>query len=71
MYSKRSGCISKEASTGRSTCRVEGRCKCPRLMKAGDHLNFDIIIVNLAAVSYLRMTPEQDIAKAEKEKKDL
>ena len=32
---------------------------------------FGIRIVNLDAVSYLRMTPEKDIAKAEKEKKDL
>ena len=32
---------------------------------------FDIIIVNLDAGSYLRMTPEKALAKAEKEKKDL
>ena len=32
---------------------------------------FDIRIVNLDASSYLRMTPEKAIAKAEKEKKDL
>ena len=32
---------------------------------------FDIIIVNLDAGSYLRMTPEKVLAKAEKEKKDL
>ena len=32
---------------------------------------FHIIIVNLDAGSYLRMTPEKALAKAEKEKKDL
>ena len=32
---------------------------------------FDIQIFNLNAGSYLRMTPEEDIAKAEKEKKYL
>ena len=32
---------------------------------------FDIRIVNLGAGSYLRMTPEKAIAKAEKEKMDL
>ena len=32
---------------------------------------FDIIIVNLDAGSYLRMTPENALAKLEKEKKDL
>ena len=32
---------------------------------------FDIRIVNLDAGSYLRMTPEKALAKAEKEKKDL
>ena len=32
---------------------------------------FDIQIFNLDAGSYLRMTPEKAIAKAEKEKKDL
>ena len=32
---------------------------------------FDIIIVNLDVGSYLLMTPEKDLAKAEKEKKDL
>ena len=31
---------------------------------------FDIRIVNLDAGSYLRMTPEKALAKAEKEKKD-
>ena len=31
----------------------------------------DIRIVNLDADSYLRMTPEKALAKAEKEKKDL
>ena len=32
---------------------------------------FDILIVNLGAGSYLRMTPEKSLAKAEKENKDL
>ena len=32
---------------------------------------FEIRIVNLDAGSYLRMNPEKDLAKAEKEKKDL
>ena len=32
---------------------------------------FDIRIVNLDAGSYLCMTPEKDLSKAEKEKKDL
>ena len=32
---------------------------------------FDIQIVNLDAGSYLRMTPEKALAKAEKENKDL
>ena len=32
---------------------------------------FDIIIVNLDAGSYLRMTPEKALAKVEKEKKDF
>ena len=32
---------------------------------------FDIRIVDLDAVSYLRITPEKALAKAEKEKKDL
>ena len=32
---------------------------------------FDVIIVNLNAGSYLRMTPEKALAKAEKKKKDL
>ena len=32
---------------------------------------FDILIVNLDTGSYLRMTPEKALAKAEKEKKDL
>ena len=32
---------------------------------------FDIIIFNLDAGSYLRMTPEKALAKAEKEKKDF
>ena len=32
---------------------------------------FNIRIVNLDAGSYLRMTPQKALAKAEKEKKDL
>ena len=32
---------------------------------------FDIRIVNLDVGSYLHMTPEKALAKAEKEKKDL
>ena len=32
---------------------------------------FDIIIVNLNAGSYLRMTPKKDLEKAEKYKKDI
>ena len=32
---------------------------------------FNIRIFNLNAGSYLRMTPEKALAKAEKEKKDL
>ena len=32
---------------------------------------FDIRIVNLDAGSYLRMTPEKALTKAEKEKKDV
>ena len=32
---------------------------------------FDIRIINLAAGSYMRMTPEKSLAKAEKEKKVL
>ena len=32
---------------------------------------FDILIVNLNAGSYLHMTLEKDLEKAEKEKKDL
>ena len=39
--------------------------------KRGTTTMFDIRIVNLDAGSYLRMTPEKAIAKAEKEKKDL
>ena len=34
-------------------------------------MKFDIRIVKFDADSYLRMTPEKAIAKAEKEKKDL
>ena len=32
---------------------------------------FDILIVNIDEGSYLRMTPEKSLAKAEKEKKDF
>ena len=39
--------------------------------KWGTTAMFDIRIVILDAVSYLRMKPEQDLAKAKKEKKDL
>ena len=39
--------------------------------KRGTTAMFDIRIVNLDVGSYLRMTPEQDLAKAKKEKKDL
>ena len=37
MDSEKSGRTSKEAGTGRSTCRAEDRCMRPRLLKAGDH----------------------------------
>ena len=39
--------------------------------KRGTTAMFDIRIFNLGAGSYLRMTPENNIAKAEKEKKYL
>ena len=39
--------------------------------KRGTTVIFDICIVNLNAGSYLCMTPEKALAKAEKEKKDL
>ena len=39
--------------------------------KRGTNAMFDIRIVNLDAGSYVRMTPEKALAKAEKEKKDL
>ena len=39
--------------------------------KRGTTLMFDIQIVNFDAGSYLRMTSEKALAKAEKEKKDL
>ena len=39
--------------------------------KRGTTVMFDIIIVNLGVVSYLRMTPEKALAKTEKEKKDM
>ena len=38
--------------------------------KQGTTTMFDIRIVKIDAGSYLRMTPENDLAKAEKEKKD-
>ena len=41
------------------------------LWKRGTSVMFDIRIVNLDAGSYLLMTPEKALAKAEKEKKDL
>ena len=39
--------------------------------KRGTTFMFDIRIFNLDTGSYLRMTPEKALAKAEKEKKDL
>ena len=39
--------------------------------KRGTTAMFNIQIVNLDAGSYLHMTPEKALAKAEKEKKDL
>ena len=39
--------------------------------KRGNTAMFDVRIVNLDTGSYLRMTPERALAKAEKEKKDL
>ena len=39
--------------------------------KWGTTAIFDNIIVNLGAGSYLHMTPEKALAKADKEKKDL
>ena len=39
--------------------------------KRGTTAMFDIIIINLDAGSYVRMMPEKDLAKTEKEKKDL
>ena len=39
--------------------------------KRGTTAMFDVRIVNLDAGSYLRMTPEKALAKAEKEKKEL
>ena len=39
--------------------------------KQGTTAMFDIRIVNLDAGSYLCMTPEKDLAKTEREKKDL
>ena len=41
------------------------------LWKRGTTAMFDIRIVNLRAGSYLCMTPEKALAKAENEKKDL
>ena len=42
-----------------------------RLWKRGTTVMFDIQIVNLGDGSYLRMTPEKDLANVEKENKDL
>ena len=39
--------------------------------KGGTTLMFDIIVLNLDMGSYLRMTPEKSLEKAEKERKDL
>ena len=39
--------------------------------KRGTTSMFDMIIVSLNAVSYLRMTPKKALAKAEKDQKDL
>ena len=39
--------------------------------KRGTTAMFDIRIVNLDVGSYLRMTPEKALAKAEKEKRDV
>ena len=39
--------------------------------KLGTTAMFDIRIVNLGTGSYLRMTPEKALAKAEREKKDF
>ena len=39
--------------------------------KRGTTVIFDILFVNLNTGSYLRMTPEKSLAKAEKEKKDM
>ena len=41
------------------------------LWKRGTTAMFEIRIVNLNAGSYLRITPEKALAKAEKEKKDM
>ena len=41
------------------------------LWKRGTTARFEIRIVNLNAVSYLRMTPEKSLTKEEKENKDL
>ena len=60
MGSEQGNFISKEAGTGISTCIFEGRCKSPWLQ-----------VVNVDAGSYLCMTPEKALSKAEKEKKDL
>ena len=39
--------------------------------KRGTTVMFDIRTINLDTGSYLRMTPEKSLAKAEKDKKDL
>ena len=37
VEAQQGGYIRKEAGTGKSTCRFEGRCKRPRLLEVGDH----------------------------------
>ena len=39
--------------------------------RGGTTVMFDIIVLNLDMGSYLRMTPEKSLEKAEKERKDL
>ena len=60
-------------STGQVEVPTESRAdiSANRFWKQGNTTMFDIRIFNLDAGSYLRMTPEKDLSKAEKEKKDL